>query len=98
MLDSALFSIDEFDVSELPNNTYKQLLDLKTHMKINFKNMHPENVSEGVPCMMTTNDEVFSVLRSQKKYNSSSVAAALRRVYIVPMKAGSFEKMHGRVP
>ena len=47
--------------------------------------------------MITTNDEVLNVLRLQKKYNQQSVAAALRRLYIVPMKAGPFEKLHGRV-
>jgi hypothetical protein len=28
----------------------------------------------------------------------SSIAAALRRVYIIPVKAGPFEKLHGRLP
>jgi hypothetical protein len=81
----------------LPCNSYKALLDLKTHVKIDFKNLHPENVSEGVPFMLTTNEEVFSTLRSQKKFNQQSIAAGLRRVYIVPMKAGPFEKLHGRI-
>lgn len=67
-------------------------------MKIDFKNLNPENVTEGVPCMITTNDEVFTVLRQQKKINQASVDAALRRLYLVPVKAGAFEKLHGRVP
>jgi len=82
----------------LPNNMYKQLLDLKTHVKVDFKNLNPENVSQSVPCMISTNDDVLSVLKTSKKYNSSSVEAALRRLYIVPVKGGPFEKLHGRVP
>jgi len=38
-------------------------------MKIDFKNLNPENVTEGVPCMITTNDDIFSVLRTSKKFN-----------------------------
>lgn len=97
MLRASLLSIEEFDVSSLPGNMYKQLLDLKTHIKVDFKNLHPENVSEGMACMITTNDEVFGVLKAQKKFNKSSVDAALRRLYIVPVKAGPFERLHGRL-
>jgi hypothetical protein len=48
--------------------------------------------------MMTTNDEILSVLQQQRRNNHSSVNAALRRLYIVPMKMGVFEKIHGRLP
>ena len=63
LLKSSLLSLEEFDTASLPSNQYKQLLDLKSHMKIDFKNLNPENVTEGVPCMITTNDDVFTVLR-----------------------------------
>jgi len=69
LLQSSLFSIEEFDTSILASNQYKALLDYKSPVKIDFKNLHPENVSEGVPCMITTNDDVLTVLRSQKRYN-----------------------------
>ena len=48
--------------------------------------------------MIATNDELFSVLRALKTYNQNSINAALRRLYVVPMKMESFERMHGRVP
>ncbi len=82
----------------LASNQYKALLDFKAPVKIDFKNLHPENVSEGVPCMITSNDEVLTVLRTQKKYNQQSADAAIRRLYIIPLKMGQFEKMHGKVP
>jgi DNA replication protein DnaC len=69
LLKSSLLSLEEFKTLDLPASQYKQLLDLKSHMKIDFKNLNPENVTAGVPCMITTNDDVFTVLRSQKKYN-----------------------------
>lgn len=47
---------------------YKSLLDIKAPIKIDFKNLHPENASEGVPCMITSNDNVLTVLKTQKKY------------------------------
>jgi len=98
MLSSSIISIEEFNTAALPGNDYKQLLDLKTHVKLDFKNMHPENVTESMPCLITSNDEIFSCLKAQKKYTKASIDAALRRLYIVPVKAGSFEKLHGRVP
>jgi hypothetical protein len=64
LLQSSLFSIEEFDTSMLASNQYKALLDFKAPVKIDFKNLHPENVSEGVPCMITSNDEVLTVLRT----------------------------------
>lgn len=67
-------------------------------MKIDFKNLNPENVTEGVPCMITTNDEVLTILGNTKRFEVSSAAAALRRLYLIPLKAGPFEKLHGRVP
>lgn len=94
MLKSSLLSIEECDTSQLPSNQYKQLLDLKTHVKMDFKNLNPENVTEGVPCMITSNDDVITEMKLQKKYCVSSVSAALRRLYLIPMKSGSFEKMH----
>jgi hypothetical protein len=63
---------------------------------MDFKNLNPENVSEGVPCMITTNDDVITILKMQKKHCQSSVAAAMRRLYLIPMKFVSFEKLHGR--
>ena len=98
MLSSSLFTIDELDVSMLPSNLYKQLLDLKTHVKLDFKNMHPENVTEGMPCIINTNDDIFKVMRKQKRYGKESVDGALRRLYIVPVKGGTYERLHGRVP
>jgi len=97
LLQSSLLSIEEFDVSQLPSNAYKCLLDLKTHVKIDFKNLNPENVTQGVPSMITTNDEVLNVIHGQKKYNNASVVAALRRLYIIPVKGGPYEKLHGRI-
>lgn len=64
ILQSSLISLEEFPTSLLPSNEYKCLLDIKTHVKINFKNLHPENVTEGVPCMITTNDDIFHVLNT----------------------------------
>lgn len=48
--------------------------------------------------MITSNDEVLSLLRTQKRYNSVSVDAALRRLYLIPLKMGKFDKLHGRLP
>ena len=69
MLQASLLSIEEFDTEQLLSNHYKALLDLKCHVKIDFKNLNPENVTEGVPCMITTNDDIFTRLRTNKKYN-----------------------------
>jgi DNA replication protein DnaC len=69
LLKASLLSLEEFKTLDLPSSQYKQLLDLKSHLKIDFKNLNPENVTAGVPCMITTNDDVFTVLRGQKKYN-----------------------------
>lgn len=97
ILSSSLFYIDEFDTMQLTQNQYKSLLDIKAPVKVDLKNLHPENVSENVPCMISTNDEVFSVLRNlpnrkpmngQAQVNQNSVEAALRRLYIVPVKLG----------
>lgn len=65
ILSSSIFYIEEFDTVQLTSNQYKSLLDIKAPVKVDLKNLHPENVSEGVPCMISTNDEVFSVLRNQ---------------------------------
>lgn len=64
---------------------------------MDFKNLHPENVTQGVPCMITTNDDLFTTLMAQRKYNSASVAAALRRLYIIPMKGCAFDAIHGKM-
>jgi hypothetical protein len=48
--------------------------------------------------MITTNDDIFTKLRSQKKFNKASIDAAIRRLYIVPVKSGTYDKLHGRVP
>lgn len=102
ILSSAFFYIDEFDTLQLASNAYKALLDIKSHVKIDLKNLHPENVSEGVPCMISTNDEIFSVLRNAPSkrthtggfggghngVNQNSIEAAIRRLYILPVKLG----------
>ena len=92
MLQASILQIEECDTDTLLTNHYKALLDLKCHVKIDFKNLNPENVTEGVPCMITTNDDVISKLRGNKRSNvKASVDAALRRLYLVPMKIGAFE-------
>ena len=78
--------IEEFSTIDLPTNEFKQILDLKSHVKIDFKNLHPANATEGVPCMITTNDDVIGILKSQKRHSAESVDAAIRRLDIVPMK------------
>ena len=55
LLKSSIFQIDEFDVVALASNQFKELLDLKSPVKVDFKNLHPENATEGVPCMITSN-------------------------------------------
>lgn len=53
------------------------------------------NVTEGVPCMITSNDDLITVIRAQnKKFGDASVDAALRRLYLIPMKMPNFEKLH----
>jgi hypothetical protein len=98
LLQSSLLTMEEIDTSMLPSNKYKQLLDIKSHVKIDFKNLNPENCTEGMPCMMSTNDDIFTKLRGGKKFNKASVDAAIRRLYILPVKSGSYDKLHGRVP
>lgn len=53
---------------------------------------------------MSTNDDVFAVIKgasqtTRRRYNNSSnnssSDAALRRLYIVPMKGGVYDKLHG---
>lgn len=97
ILHASLLRIEECDTETLLTNEYKALLDLKCSMKLDFKNLNPENVTEGMPSMITTNDDIYSKLRGNKKCNQASVDAALRRLYIIPMKAGSFEKLHGGI-
>ena len=67
MLQASLLQIEECDTDTLLTNHYKALLDLKCHVKIDFKNLNPENVTEGVPCMITTNDDIISKLRGNKR-------------------------------
>lgn len=66
ILQSSVVSIEEFEVKELASNDYKSLLDLKSHVKINFKGLKPENVTEGVPFMITSNNELIKDLRASK--------------------------------
>jgi len=57
----ALF--EEFDTVQLATSFFKQVFDIKSYVKINFKNMHPEDATENMPCIVATNDEVFTCLR-----------------------------------
>ena len=98
LLQASLLTMEEIDTASLPSNKYKQLLDIKSHVKIDFKNLNPENCTEGIPCMMSTNDDILSKLRSSKKYNKASIDAAIRRLYIIPVKTGAYDRLHGRVP
>lgn len=62
MMSASLIVIDEFDTENLASNTYKALLDVKSAVKIDFKNMHPWNVTKDVPCVISTNDEFYTTL------------------------------------
>lgn len=46
-----------------------------------------------MPCLMSTNDELFTVL-GNKRFDKESVKAALRRLYIIPIKQGKYETLH----
>ena len=62
--------------------------------------MHPENVSEGVPCIISTNDDVLTVLAStstDRTSNDKSVDAAVRRLYLIPFNMRPYEKLHGHI-
>lgn len=59
MLQSALLYIDELDTAQLTTNQYKALLDIKSPVKVDFKNLHPENVTQDMPCIISTNDDLF---------------------------------------
>lgn len=61
-MSSSLISIDEFEVDCLVTNAYKALFDINSSIKIDFKNMHPSNVSKDVPIVASTNDELFTTL------------------------------------
>lgn len=49
---------------ELATNNYKALLDIKQSVKIDFKNLHPENATMDVPCLISSNDDVLTVLKN----------------------------------
>lgn len=47
---------EEMDTTQLTSNHYKALLDIKSTVKMDFKNAHPESVTEGMPSIICTND------------------------------------------
>ena len=103
ILSSAVLLIDEFATRDLVENQYKSLLDIKSSVKLDFKNLHPENATAEMPCIITSNDDILSMLNAQinqskGKINQNSVDAAIRRLYIVPMKyTMGFDQMHGLI-
>lgn len=102
LLSSALMIIDEFNTRKLVENIYKQLLDIRQSVKIDFKNMHPDDATCDVPTILSTNDDVLTVLNGmandvKHRVNQESINAALRRLYLVPLKSEMFDKKHGKI-
>lgn len=64
ILSSSVILLEEFPTRQLVTNHYKSLLDIKASIKLDFKNLHPENATEGIPCIISTNDSVLTTLQS----------------------------------
>lgn len=82
ILSSAIIHFTEFNTALLTYSYYKDLFDIKSQVKIDFKNMHPENVSKDVPIIISTNDDVLTVLNSlpykrPSLFNSSVVTTTV---------------------
>jgi hypothetical protein len=89
---------------------YKDLFDVKSSVKVDFKNIHPANVSQDVPIILSTNDDVLTVLRDMPfkrtshfnttnscPVNGHSVTAAIRRLYLVPFRFGKYDLLHADI-
>lgn len=54
---------DEMDTSLLVTNAFKSILDVKQSVKMDFKNAHPVNATEGMVAVISTNDSVYQTIR-----------------------------------